>query len=179
MRKLAPVVAGIVVLGVVASMTLASADPAPSQKAPSLRALLRSAPEARSDGGDWDQRLVLVERNFTETFIQHPPAGFNQGDAVVGHAALHRHGKRVGQIETEAVFTLVGRQQIRALATFAATIRGNEINGAGTLVFTENLVDFKFSITGGTGRWDDAGGTARVVVRGDVARWVFEVDHLG
>jgi hypothetical protein len=180
MRRLMAIVAIGAALSVVASMTLAAASNTGAKK-PSWRSLLSSAPKAAANGdNDGDKRLVLVERNATETEIDNPPEGFSVGDEVAFAGDLYWRGKKVGYDDGHAVFTLVSQDQVRVHATVTATVRGDEINAAGSLTFTETAaLDFELSVTGGTGRYDDVGGEVTVVEQGQTVKFVFDLEDLG
>jgi hypothetical protein len=179
MRRLMAIVAIGAALSVVASMTLAAASNTGAKK-PSWRSLLSSAPKAANGDNDGDKRLVLVERNATETEIDNPPEGFSVGDEVAFAGDLYWRGKKVGYDDGQAVFTLVSQDQVRAHATFTATVRGDEINGAGSVTFSETgAVDFELSVTGGTGRYDDVGGEVTVVEGAQTVKFVFDLEGLG
>lgn len=179
MRRLMAIVAIGAMLSVVASMTLATASNNGPTKA-SWRSLVSAAPQAANGDNDGDVRLVLVERNATETEIDNAPEGFSQGDAVAFSGDLYWRGKKVGYDDGQAVFTFIGQDQVRVHATFTATVRGDEINGAGSVTFTETgALDFELSVTGGTGRYDDVGGEVTIIEREQNVKFVFDLEDLG
>jgi hypothetical protein len=178
MRRLMAVAGTVAAVSVVASMTLAGASNSGARKA-SWWSLVSSAPTAASGDNDGEERLVLVERNATETDIDNPPAGFSAGDEVAFAGDLYLGGKKVGYDDGHAIFTLVSQDQVRVHATFTATVRGDEINAAGSVTFTETaVVDFELSVTGGTGRYDDVGGEVTIVEQGQTVKLVFDLEHF-
>jgi hypothetical protein len=182
MRRVMAIVAGIVLLGLMASMTVVSAERgAPSDD--------WGLPGATSDGSsasvagdkDGDKRIVVVSRNETETQIDNPPEGESQGDADVVTSPLFKRGKRVGRLDAHAVFTEVNAEQgIFALqATFTATLQGGQIVSTGVAVFDEPTDNsFTAAITGGTGRYDEAGGDVVVQFRENSVRFVYDIEDL-
>src|ERR671916_2691599 len=110
-RRAGVAAAVVAVLGLVASMTFASAS---GEKRTSIREMLRAAAPSSVAGpdDDVDKRLVFVERNLRETFIDNPPEGDSQGDQFVLSSDLFRtNGKRVGHLDAHGVVTLVTEQQ--------------------------------------------------------------------
>jgi hypothetical protein len=174
-RRFGVAAAVLAVLGLVASMTLASAA---GEKRTSLRELWRAAPSSVAADDDADERLVFVERNLTETFIDNPPEGDSQGDEIVLSSVLTKKGKRVGRLDAHGVVTLVSEQQFRVLINVTASLPGGEIEVQGVAVFTQETADFEFGVTGGTGRYDDVGGEFTVVEQGDTTRFVIDLEHL-
>ena len=168
MRRVGMGAAALAVLGLIASMTFASAA---GEKRTSLREMLSAAPSSIPlPDDDVDKRLVLVERNLTETFIDNPPEGDSQGDQFVLSSDLFRtNGKRVGHLDAHGVVTLVTEQQFRVLINGTASLPGGEIENQGV-----GGRDSEFGLTGGTGRYDDVGGELHIV--GD--KFVFDLQHL-
>lgn len=178
MRRVMAIVAAVLVLGLVASMTFASARDRGIRKA-SLRDLVSSAARTAAADNDGERRLVLVERNAVETDIDNPPEGFSVGDEVVFSGDLYWRGKKVGYDDGHAAITFVSETRVRAHGTFTATVRGDEINAAGSVTFSETgPVDFELSVTGGTGRYDDVGGEVTIVEQGQTVKFVFNLEHL-
>ncbi len=94
MRRLMAIVAIGAVVSVVASMTLAAASGSEPKKF-SWRSLVSSASEAANDDNNGDKRLVLVERNATETSVDNAPSGDSQGDETAFSGDLYWRGKKV------------------------------------------------------------------------------------
>ncbi len=179
MRRLMAIVAIGALLSVVASMTWAGASNSKAKKV-SWRSLVSSAPAVADEDNDGDERLVLVERNATETFIDNAPEGDSQGDEIAFTGDLYWRGKKVGYDDGQAVLTfLVPKESARFQVTFTATVRGDEINAAGSVTFSETAPDLELSVTGGTGKYKDVGGTVTVGDDGQNATFVFELERLG
>lgn len=179
MRKVVTLIASVALVGLVASMTFASASQERASKSPSWRHLVQTAPSVvnSSDKG-WDERVIVVERNATETQIDNAPQGFSQGDAFASAADLYWRGKKVGYSDVHGVSTYVSETKVRVALTATATIRGDEISVVGSASFTEGAGELEFSVVGGTGRYDDVGGELNVVEDGQTARLVFDLKHL-
>ena len=181
MRRLMAIVAIGVLLSAVASMTWAGASHSKAKKV-SWRSLVSSAPAVADEGNDGDEGLVLVERNATETFIDNAPEGDSQGDEVAFTGDLYWRDKKVGYDDGQAVLTLlVPKESARFHATVTFTVRGDEINAAGSVTFSETASDsdFELSVTGGTGKYKDVGGTVTISDEGQNATFVFELERLG
>jgi hypothetical protein len=180
MKKIAALVASVVLVALVATMTFASASQQRPAKKLSWHGLVKAAPSSVRDGNnDRDERLVLVERNVTETDIDNPPEGFSQGDEFVSAADLYWRGKKVGYEDTHAVVTFLSETVARVEGTGTFTVRGDEISIVGSVAFTEQeAVDFELSVVGGTGRYDDVGGELNVVEQGQTTKLVFDLKHL-
>jgi hypothetical protein len=174
-RRFGIAAAVLAVLGLVASMTLASAA---GEKRTSIRELWRAAPSSVAADDDADERLVFVERNLTETFIDNPPEGDSQGDEIVLSSVLTKKGKRVGRLDAHGVVTLVSEQQFRVLINVTASLPRGEIEVQGVAAFTQETAEFDFGVTGGTGRYDDVGGEFTVVEQGDTTKFVIDLEHL-
>jgi hypothetical protein len=177
------IVAGIVVLGLMASMTVVSAERRASKNDWGLPVATSGGSSASVAGDkDGDQRLVVVSRNATETMIDNPPEGDSQGDEDVVTSPLFKRGKRVGRLDVHTVFTEVNLEEgtFAFQATFTATLRGGQIVSTGVGVFdgpTDN--SFTAAITGGTGRYDEAGGDVVVTFVSDEAvRFVYDLEDL-
>jgi hypothetical protein len=185
MRRVMALVAGIVLLGLMASVTVVSAERRASKNSWGLpiatSGTSSSASSARDDDGD--KRIVVVSRNATDTDIDNPPEGESQGDEFVVTSPLFKKGKRVGRLDVHGVVTEVNLEEnvFAFQVTFTATLRGGQIVSTGVGVFDEPTDNsFTAAITGGTGRFDEAGGD--VVVRfvgADAARFTYDLEDLG
>lgn len=175
-RRFGVAAAILAVLGLVASMTFASAA---GERRTSIREMWRAAPSSvAGPDDDVDKRLVFVERNLRETFIDNPPEGDSQGDEFALSSVLIKKGKRVGRLDAHGVVTLVTEQQFRVLINGTASLPGGEIENQGVAAFTRTTGELEFGVTGGTGRYDDIGGELHIVEQGDTARFVFDLQHL-
>jgi hypothetical protein len=174
-RRFGVAAAVLAVLGLVASMTFASAA---GDERTSLREMWRAAPSSVAADDDVDKRLVFVERNLTETFIDNPPEGDSQGDEFALSSVLTKNGKRVGRLDAHGVVTLVSEQQFRVLINGTASLPGGEIENQGVAAFTQTTGELEFGLTGGTGRYDDIGGELHIVEQGDTTKFVFDLKHL-
>jgi hypothetical protein len=183
MRRIMAIVGVVVLLGVAASMTVVSAE----RRAPkndwglpiATSATGRSASVGDNDG---DKRLVVVSRNATETEIDNPPADESQGDQIVITSPLFRGGKKVGRFDAHVVITEVNLEEgvFAFQVTFTVTLPRGQIVSTGVGVFDEETDDrFTAAITGGTGRFDEAGGDVRVqFVSEDAVRFVYDLEDL-
>jgi hypothetical protein len=181
MRRLTAIVAGAVVLGVVGSMTLASAErriPKVGWR-PSSSAGGSEVSVARSDG---DKTLVLFGRNEVETLIDNPPEGESQGDQLAVTGELFKGDKRVGRFDVHGVQTEANIQARRAALqfTFTATLPSGQITATGVAVFTpQSQAGFEAAITGGTRRFDEAGGDVDIIFQQNAVKFVYDLEDLG
>jgi hypothetical protein len=180
MKRPVAIAAGVALVGLVASMTFASASQDGGTRRLSWQRLVAAAPSAvKAGAADCDERLVVRERNASETEIDNPPEGFSQGDETAFAGDLFRQGRKVGYDDGHAVFTLVTETEVRVEVQATATVRGDEITVAGSLTFTEEAVpDPELSIVGGTGRYVDVGGEFTLVEQQGGPRFVFCLNHL-
>jgi hypothetical protein len=181
MRRVMAIVTGIVLLGLLAGMTVVSAERRAKNDwgLPIETSGGNSASSAVDDDGD--ERIVVVSRNATETMIDNPPEGDSQGDEDVVTSPLFKRGKRVGRLDVHAVFTEVAEEGTFAFqVTFTATLQGGSIVSTGVGVFDEPTDNsFTAAITGGTGRYDEAGGDVVVTFVSDEAvRFAYDLEDL-
>jgi hypothetical protein len=184
MRRVMAIVGVVVLLGVAASMTMVSAERRAPKNDWGLPIATSGTVSSASVAGDndGDKRLVVVSRNATETQIDNPPEGESQGDQDVITSPLFRAGKRVGRFDAHVVITEVNFEEgvFAFQVTFTATLPGGQIVSTGVGVFDEETDDrFTAAITGGTGRFDEAGGDVRVqFVSEDAVRFVYDLEDL-
>ena len=183
MRRVMALVAGIVVLGLMASMTVVSAERRASKIDWGLPVATSGGSSASVAGDkDGDKRLVVVSRNATETDIDNPPEGESQGDEFVITSPLFKGGKRAGRFDAHGVVTEVNLEQnvFAFQVTFTATLPGGQIVSTGVGVFDEPTDNsFTAAITGGTGRYDEAGGDVVVrFVSDEAVRFVYDLEDL-
>ena len=96
--------------------------------------------------------------------IDLPPAGFGQGDQIVFHDQLLRHGTVIGHDggACQATFVTQGRPaQFQCLVTFV--FRGGQVAAQG-LINIANPASFtgRFAVTGGTGVYQRARGQGTI-----------------
>jgi hypothetical protein len=184
MRRVVAIVSGVVLLGLLASMTVVSAERRAPKNAWDLPVATSGTGGSASskDDDDGDERIVVVSRNATETNIDNPPEGESQGDEFVITSPLFKGGKRVGRLDVHGVTTEVNlEEEIFAIqVTFTATLSGGQIVSTGVGVFDEPTDNsFTAAITGGTGRYDEAGGDVRVTLVSDTAvRFAYDLEDL-
>ena len=174
-RRVGVAAAVLAVLGLLASMTFTSAA---REKRTSIREMWRAAPSSVAADDDVDERLVFVERNFAETFIDNPPRGEGQGDEVVFTSVLTKRGKRVGRLDAHVVLTLVSERRFRALVNATVSLPRGEIEVQGVFAFTRTTADLHFGVTGGTRQFDDVGGDFHVLEQGNTTKFVIDLEHL-
>jgi hypothetical protein len=186
MRRVSAIVGGIVIVGLVGSMTLVSAERQASEKRwglPIAKSATGSSATTVAGDNDGDQRLVVVSRNETEIEIDNPPEGESQGDETVITSPLFRGGKSVGRLDAHLVITEFNIEEgvFAFQVTFTSTLPEGQIVSTGVGAFTEESEDDSFSaaITGGTGRYDEAGGDVRVqFVSDNAVRFVYDLEDL-
>ncbi len=184
MKRVMVIMGGVVMLGLAASMMVVSAE----ERVPKTHWGLPVAASSTGDSatvaghGDGDHRLVVVSRNETATDIDNPPEGPSQGDETAITSPLFRAGKKVGRIDAHVVVTEVNFEEgvFAFQVTFTSTLPGGQIVSTGVAVFTEESQNsFTAAITGGTGRFDDAGGDVRVTfVSENAVRFAYDLEDL-
>jgi hypothetical protein len=182
MRRVMVMVVGVMVVALVGSMTLASPSRREARNPWGLPVAASESQAASTNGdGDGDQRLVLISRNATETFIDNPPEGDSVGDESVITSPLYRRGERVGRLDVHLLFTEVTQRRFAFEAHFTATLPKGQIAATGVAVLTAaNERGFDAAITGGTRRYDAVGGDVRVqFITQDAVRFTYDIEHLG
>jgi len=116
------------------------------------------------DGDDRDAMVIRVlAREVDSADLDLGERGFSLGDRFVFTDNLFRHGRRVGTDHGECVATRIQRQAASFQCTATAVLRGGQITAQGAVTFSEDSsAPFRLAITGGTGRFRDAGGQAVV-----------------
>jgi hypothetical protein len=92
----------------------------------------------------------------TSTFVDNGPAGGSPGDMIVVHEQLQRNERTVGRVDTFCVLTEPPRARCQA----TAVIPGGQLSTEGILL--NPTQPHKEGITGGTGRFRRARGTAQI-----------------
>ena len=181
MRKVMAIVAGLVVLALIGSMTLASAGRRDTGRRWGMRVSTAQAAPAPAPHGEDESLLVLQTRNEHETEVDNPPEGESQGDEIALTASLFRQGQKVGRLDAHAVETEANFQLRRAAiqVTFTATLRRGQITATGVAVFTpQSQAGFEAAVTGGTGNFDEAGGSVDVSFLRTGTRFVYDLEDL-
>jgi len=116
------------------------------------------------DGGDDTFRVSIREIDFAELDLGDP--GPSLGDRFVFTDDLYRRDKRVGSDYGECVLARLNEDQssvIQCVVTANFPGKG-QITAQGIVQFTEEEPDrpFRVAITGGTGKYRDAGGVVIV-----------------
>lgn len=92
----------------------------------------------------------------TPTFVDNGPEGGSPGDMIVVHEQLQRNQRTVGRVDTFCVLTEPPRARCQA----TAVIPGGQLSTEGILL--NPTQPHKEGITGGTGRFRRAHGTAKI-----------------
>lgn len=112
-------------------------------------------PATGSTEDDGHQRLRVVSTNTEETFVDVGEPDFSLGDAYVFTSRLTRYGRTVGHTGVVCTTTSVAMEEAQCVGT--ASLRRGQITVQGLLAGEPDR--FALSITGGTGAFEDAGGT--------------------
>ena len=119
--------------------------------------------------------LHLTIKNETETFLDLGDEGPSQGDQLILAADLWMRGKKVGTFGGVATVTRVATatapEEIQIVGTFS--LPKGQITGQGLLI---GVVTDQLAITGGTGKYRDAGGYSQGTMGDKVTLFV---DDLG
>jgi len=112
-----------------------------------------------TDKGDGHQVVTVLSTNTEEAFVDAGEPGFSLGDSFVFSSRLTRHGETFGHTGVVCTVTSVRMEESQCVGT--AWLRRGQISIQGLLAGEPE--EFEFPITGGTGAFEDAGGT--LVVR--------------
>lgn len=127
-------------------------------------------PSANAGGSGDDKRdgevFRVISREVDSADLDLGTPGFSLGDRFVFSDNLFKHGKVIGSAHGDCVLTRIQGQTGAFQCAVTAVFRGKgQITGQGVFAFTENeTAPFALAVTGGTGRFKDAGG--QVVVDG-------------
>jgi hypothetical protein len=115
---------------------------------------------ASTASGHTDNRQTIrVTAVFTEfdPNIDLGAPGFSLGDEVVFSGNLLRNGEQVGRIGVVCTFvSTANAARVEAQCPTTATLPGGQITTLGTIV--NRSLNFTLPITGGSGRYQGAGG---------------------
>jgi hypothetical protein len=115
---------------------------------------------ASTSSGDTDNRQTIrVLAVFTEfdANIDVGAPGFSLGDMVVFSGNLLRNGEHVGRVGVVCTFVSTANQErVEAQCPTTAILPGGQITTQGTIV--NRSLNFTLPITGGSGRYQGAGG---------------------
>ena len=115
---------------------------------------------ASTSSGQTDNRQTIrVIAVFTEfdASIDVGAPGFSLGDEVVFAGNLLRDGKQVGRVGVVCTFVSTqNADRVEAQCPATATLPGGQITTQGTIV--NRSLNFTLPITGGSGRYQGAGG---------------------
>lgn len=125
-----------------------------------LGAAVLAAGPASSEGTD----LVVVGERFTSQDTDTVPAGASDGDLyAAGDKLSTPDGKEIGQAGLSCVATgVVSEEQLDYLCTFVLRLPDGEITMA-SLDADGDAVHASIPVTGGSGKYSGASGTAELV----------------
>jgi hypothetical protein len=103
-------------------------------------------------------RVLSTTAEEDMAFVDVGPTGDSLGDMFVFNATLSRHHRTVGHVGVACTLVALDPDEAQCLGT--ASFRNGQITVQG-LVEDESS-DFDLAITGGTGRYEGAGGTLSV-----------------
>ena len=109
--------------------------------------------------GHTDKQTIRLTAVFTEfdPNIDVGAAGFSLGDMVVFSGNLLRNGEQVGRIGVVCTFVSTANQErVEAQCPTTSILPGGQITTQGTIV--NRSLNFTLPITGGSGRYQGAGG---------------------
>jgi hypothetical protein len=121
---------------------------------------LTSAGADDDHGEDGDHEVIRVmSREVDSADLDLGRRGFSIGDRFVFSDNLFRRGNRVGTDHGDCVTTRIQGPGSAFQCTATAVLRGGQITAQGAVMFREDSSSrFTLAITGGTGRFRDAGG---------------------
>jgi hypothetical protein len=125
---------------------------------PALGSSSQGAASTSSGHAD-KQQTIRVLAVFTEfdPNIDLGAAGFSLGDEVVFSGNLLRNGEQVGRVGVVCTFvSTANADRVEAQCPATATLPGGQITVQGVIV--NRSLNFTLPITGGSGRYQGAGG---------------------
>lgn len=116
----------------------------------------------RDDQGSETIRLSL--RNVDSVELDLGEEGFGLGDRFVFTDDAFRKGRRVGSAHGECTVTRIDDEDVSSQCLVTVVLQKGQLTSQGVVTFSESeeTPEFTIAITGGTGRYKDAGGEARV-----------------
>jgi len=115
------------------------------------------------DHGDRRQVIRVMSREVDSADLDLGKRGFSLGDRFVFSDNLFRHGMRVGTDHGECMATRIHGSRATFQCTATAVLRRGQITVQGAVTFAEDgSAPFRLAVTGGTGRFRDAGGQLTV-----------------
>jgi hypothetical protein len=125
-----------------------------------------AAAQAPPPGG---RIIQLLEREGPSRDIDNPPRRrFNAGDASVFRNTLFsptNPRQRVGTTHGSCVATQAGRRSATVVCTAVLVLRDGQIILQGAVTFAEDNQDFTVAVTGGSGAYGGARGSATITDR--------------
>jgi hypothetical protein len=112
-------------------------------------------PATGHGGGHHHGEVRVVSTNTEESFVDVGETDFSLGDEFVFTSELTRHGTLVGHTGVVCTVTSVEREESQCVGT--AWFAKGQITIQGLVAGEPE--EFEFPITGGTGVFEDAGGT--------------------
>ncbi len=88
----------------------------------------------------------------------------------------------MGRFDVHGVQTEANFEARRAALqfTFTATLSSGQITATGVAVFTpQSQAGFEAAITGGTRRFDEAGGDVEIIFQQNAVKFVYDLEDLG
>jgi hypothetical protein len=117
-----------------------------------------SSGSVSTSSGHADKQTIRVLAVFTEfAEIDAGAPGFSLGDEVVFSGNLLRNGEQVGRVGVVCTFvSTANAARVEAQCPTTAILPGGQITTQGTIV--NRSLNFTLPITGGSGRYQGAGG---------------------
>jgi hypothetical protein len=111
-------------------------------------------------GDDGDHEVIrVISREVDSADLDLGERGFSIGDRFVFSDNLFRHGNRVGTDHGECVTTRIQGPRGGFQCNATAVLRRGQITAQGAVTFNQEQTGrFTLAVTGGTGRFRDAGG---------------------
>jgi hypothetical protein len=123
---------------------------------PALGSSSKGAASTASGHADKTIRVLAVFTEF-DANIDVGAAGFSLGDEVVFSGNLLRNGQQVGRVGVVCTFvSTANADRVEAQCPTTSILPGGQITTQGTIV--NRSLNFTLPITGGSGRYQGAGG---------------------
>jgi hypothetical protein len=109
------------------------------------------------------ETMTVVAKPNQFNFVDNLPKKDSLGDIFAFSGPVYRSGNVVGFVDGTCVLTHKNRQGgDRNLCSFTVGLSGGEVQTQGSVRFINGLNRFDVPVTGGSGRFQNAGGYAHV-----------------
>jgi len=107
------------------------------------------------------QALEFVSKDSKDNYVDAKPTGLSAGDVLAQHSTWYQHGANVGGMALTATVTLRTSDSTgEVMFTAVASLEGGKVVMTGSFDIVPQNQTFHAAVTGGTGQYAGATGTA-------------------